>query len=41
MVQAAVELPRAFPGKLESMLSDLEFTYSPVREKVRELREYL
>ncbi|WP_158785673.1 peptide chain release factor 2 [Granulicella sp. L46] len=23
------------------MLSDLEFTYSPVREKVRELREYL
>ena len=23
------------------MLNDLEFTYSPVREKVRDLREYL
>lgn len=23
------------------MLTDLEYTYSPVRERVRELREYL
>jgi hypothetical protein len=28
-------------GKLEAMLTDLEFSYSPVRQKVRELREYL
>jgi hypothetical protein len=25
----------------KAMLSDLEFSYSPVREKVRALREYL
>jgi hypothetical protein len=31
------------PNALKSnhMLSDLEYSYSPVRDKVRDLREYL
>ena len=36
-LQAAQRIAR----KLESMLSDLEYSYSPVRDKVRDLREYL
>ena len=27
--------------RINGMLADLEFAYSPVREKVRDLREYL
>ena len=27
--------------KLRHMLSDLEYSYSPVRDRVRDLREYL
>jgi hypothetical protein len=27
--------------KSKDMLSDLEYSYSPVRDKVRDLREYL
>jgi hypothetical protein len=27
--------------RIEHMLSDLEYTYSPVRDRVRDLREYL
>jgi hypothetical protein len=27
--------------ELKDMLSDLEYSYSPVRDKVRDLREYL
>jgi hypothetical protein len=27
--------------KSKHMLSDLEYSYSPVRDKVRDLREYL
>ncbi len=32
---------RPISHKIKHMLSDLEFAYSPVREKVRDLREYL
>jgi len=32
---------RSLPKYTRNMLSDLEFAYSPVREKVRDLREYL
>ena len=28
-------------NRIELMLSDLEYTYSPVRDRVRDLREYL
>ena len=28
-------------SRIEAMLSDLEYTYSPVRDRVRDLREYL
>ncbi len=35
------EFSAAKSSKLVLMLNDLEFAYSPVREKVRDLREYL
>jgi len=31
----------ALSAKIRTMLSDLEFSFSPVRDKVRDLREYL
>ena len=35
------EAKRANALKSKDMLSDLEYSYSPVRDKVRALREYL
>ena len=35
------EVKSADALKSKDMLSDLEYSYSPVRDKVRDLREYL
>jgi hypothetical protein len=39
--QTAPEIKRPNALKSNHMLSDLEYSYSPVRDKVRDLREYL
>ena len=39
--QTLQEIKRANALKSNHMLSDLEYSYSPVRDKVRDLREYL
>jgi hypothetical protein len=39
--QTAPEIKRANALKSKHMLTDLEYSYSPVRDKVRALREYL
>jgi hypothetical protein len=39
--QTAPEIKRANALESKDMLSDLEYSYSPVRDKVRDLREYL
>jgi hypothetical protein len=35
------EIKRANALKSNHMITDLEYSYSPVRDKVRDLREYL
>ncbi len=39
--QTAPQIKRDNALKSNHMLSDLEYSYSPVRDKVRDLREYL
>jgi hypothetical protein len=41
LMQTAPEIKRAKCTKIKTMLTDLEYSYSPVRDKVRDLREYL